>query len=96
MTLLQPKRKLNITDTHEIVSAISGGVQDESVMVVGNDKPIAYLFSPQFYEQLMDQLEDMEDRNIVRTRGTTPSVAVSLDELFASIPHGFSQRVEQT
>lgn len=60
------------------VLASAGG---EPVAILNHNKPEAYLLSARHYEQLLQLIEDAEDRKLVRDRSNGPFVEVSLDDL---------------
>ena len=49
--------------------------------VLNHNKPEAYLLSAKHYEEILEILEDLEDKKIVESREHGPFVKVTLDEL---------------
>lgn len=52
-----------------------------AVAVLNHNKPEAYLIPAQYYEQLMDYLEDLQDAQLIRERANEQAVKVNLDDL---------------
>ena len=52
-----------------------------AVAVLNDNKPEAYLIPAQYYEQLMDYLEDLQDAQLIRERANEQAVKVNLDDL---------------
>lgn len=52
-----------------------------AVAVLNHNKPEAYLIPAQYYEQLMDYLEDLQDAQLIRERAHEQAVKVNLDDL---------------
>lgn len=55
----------------------------ETVAVLNKNKPTAYMVSPEFYEKLLDALDDLQLIQIVneRLKDEKKAIEVSLDEL---------------
>ena len=53
----------------------------EPICVINRNKPAFYCISADTYERLMDQLEDAELAEIVRTRMDNPCEEITLEEL---------------
>lgn len=55
--------------------------EGQAVAVLSHNKPAAYLVSPQWFEQIIELIEDIEDAKLVKQLKHEKSVAVNLDEL---------------
>lgn len=62
-------------------ASISEIVSDSPVAVLNHNKPAAYLLSADYYEFLLDQLENVELAKIVKERRGGKTVKVSLADL---------------
>jgi len=51
------------------------------VAILNHNEPVFYCVPAAAYERLMEQLEDMELAELVKTRQSQPEVAVGWDEL---------------
>lgn len=54
---------------------------EEPIAVLNNNKVEAYLVPAEFYEQLLNRLEDLELSALAVSRKDEPCIEVSLDEL---------------
>lgn len=72
---------VSVTELKRSFSAILTAAQGHPVAVLNHNKPEAYLVPAQYYEKLLELLEDVEDRQIASERAQGPFVEVSLDEL---------------
>ena len=64
-------RRANITEI----------VNDNPVAVLNHNKPTAYLLSADYFEQLLDQVDNIELSKIVKKRRGGKTVKVSLEDL---------------
>ena len=62
-------------------ASITDIVSDSPVAVLNHNKPAAYLLSADYYEFLLDQVENIELSKIVKARRGGKAVKVSLDDL---------------
>lgn len=62
-------------------ASIADIVSDTPVAVLNHNKPAAYLLSADYYEYLLDQLENVQLSKIVNERRGGSTVKVSLDDL---------------
>ncbi len=62
-------------------ASIADIVSDSPVAVLNHNKPEAYLLSANYYEFLLDQIENLELSKIVNERRGGKTVKVSLDDL---------------
>jgi antitoxin StbD len=62
-------------------ASINDIVSDSPVAVLNHNKPAAYLLSADYYEFLLDQLENVELAKIVKERRGGRTVKVSLADL---------------
>ncbi|CAN6132297.1 StbD Antitoxin of toxin-antitoxin stability system [Methylophilaceae bacterium] len=62
-------------------ASIADIVSDSPVAVLNHNKPAAYLLSADYYEFLLDQVENIELSKIVKERRGGKTVKVSLDDL---------------
>lgn len=62
---------------------IKQATEEEAVAILNKNKPRAYLLSPELYEKLLDALDELELREIVKKRlqDEHKAVEVSLDDL---------------
>lgn len=62
-------------------ASINDIVSDAPVAVLNHNKPTAYLLSADYYEALLDQLENMDLAEIVKARRGGSTVKVTLEDL---------------
>lgn len=62
-------------------ASIADIVSDTPVAVLNHNKPAAYLLSADYYEYLLEQVENIELSKIVKARRGGKTVKVSLDDL---------------
>lgn len=55
--------------------------EGQAVAVLSHNKPAAYLVSPQWFERMIELMEDLEDAKLIKKLQSEESVAVNLDEL---------------
>ena len=72
---------VSVTELKRNLASVLASTQNSPVAVLNHNKPEAYLLSSQYYENLLEKLEDAEDRMLVKERKDGPFVEVSLDEL---------------
>ena len=72
---------VSVTELKRRYAHVVAGAEGEPVAVLNNNRPEAYLVPAEYFEWLIDRLEDMEDAEIVRQRQGEPSEAVTLEEL---------------
>ena len=72
---------VSVTELKRNFATVLASAQNTPVAVLNHNKPEAYLLSAQYYERLLERLEDAADRKTVAERMSGPFVAVSLDEL---------------
>ena len=72
---------VSVTELKRNLASVLASTQNSPVAVLNHNKPEAYLLSAQYYENLLEKLEDAEDRMLVKERKDGPFVEVSLDEL---------------
>ena len=70
---------VSMTDLRRV--SIADIVSDSPVAVLNHNKPAAYLRSADYYEFLLDQVENIELSKIVKARRGGKTVKVSLDDL---------------
>ncbi len=70
---------VSMTDLRRV--SIADIVSDSPVAVLNQNKPAAYLLSADYYEFLLDQVENIELSKIVKARRGGKTVKVSLDDL---------------
>ena len=62
-------------------ASIADLVSDTPVAVLNHNKPTAYLLSADYFEQLLDQVENIDLSKIVQKRRGGKTVKVSLEDL---------------
>ena len=81
-------RTVSITELHDnLAKTIAALAQDQAVMVVRWNKPVAYLVSPAMLEQLFERLEDLEDQTDMQSAlaGYRNGEAVAASAAFARL-----------
>lgn len=81
VTTIHAGQVVSITDLKRNLSAILSNSDGEPVAVLNHNKPEAYLVPADYYEQMIDRLEDLEDALLVAQRSGAQGVPVSLDDL---------------
>lgn len=72
---------VSVTELKRNLSSVLATAQDTPVAVLNHNRPEAYLLSARHYENILNHLEDMEDKKVIEERGAGPFVEVTLDEL---------------
>ena len=72
---------VSITELKRNPSAVIEAAEDEAVVVVVRDKPVAYLVPADTYECMVKRLEDLELAELMRLRTKERRIKVTLDEL---------------
>ncbi|MBQ9451979.1 MAG: type II toxin-antitoxin system Phd/YefM family antitoxin [Desulfovibrio sp.] len=72
---------VSVTELKRNLASVLASTQESPVVVLNHNKPEAYLLSARYYENLLEKLEDTEDRLLVKERMDGPFVEVSLDDL---------------
>ena len=72
---------VSVTELKRNFAGILAAAQGSPIAVLNHNRPEAYLVPARYYEMLLEQLEDVEDRQIVAERADGPFVEVSLDDL---------------
>lgn len=72
---------VSVTELKRNLASVLASTQESPVAVLNHNKPEAYLLSARYYENLLEKLEDTEDRLLVKERMDGPFVEVSLDDL---------------
>lgn len=72
---------VSVTELKRNFVGVLSAAGDEPVAILNHNKPEAYLLSARHYEQLLQLLEDAEDRKLVQERSKGPFIEVSLDAL---------------
>ena len=72
---------VSITDLKRNLSAILSCSEGEPVAVLNHNKPEAYLVPAEYYERLIERLEDLEDALLVTERSGVQGIPLSLDDL---------------
>lgn len=62
-------------------ASISDIVSDTPVAILNHNKPAAYLLSADYYEYILDQLENVELGKIVKERRGGKTLKVALEDL---------------
>jgi len=73
---------VSVTELKRNFSGVLATAKDAPVAVLNHNKPEAYLLSAKHYENILNILEDMEDKRLVEERCAAGLfVEVALDEL---------------
>ena len=72
---------VSVTELKQNYSAIVNKADGNPVAILNHNKPEAYLLPAQYYEQLLEMLEDLEDVKLVQERSGGPFVEVDINEL---------------
>ena len=72
---------VSVTELKRNFAQVLATAKDSPVAVLNHNKPEAYLLSARHYENMLNAIEDMEDRKLVAERGKGPFVEVELDAL---------------
>ena len=81
METILADRTVSVTELKRNFAGVMATAKDAPVAVLNHNKPEAYLLSAKHYESIMNALEDMEDKGLVKERSAGPFVEVALDEL---------------
>lgn len=72
---------ISVTELKRNPSAVISAADGEPVAVLIHNKPSAYLVPAVTWGRLLEQLEDLELAELVRTRANERKVKVALDDL---------------
>ena len=72
---------VSVTELKRNYAGILKQAEDGPIAVLNHNRPEAYLLPASHYEQLMEQLEDLEDAQLARERSAGPFVEVNLNDL---------------
>ena len=72
---------VSVTELKRNYSAIVNKADGNPVAILNHNKPEAYLLPAQYYEQLLETLEDLEDAKLAQERSGEPFVEVDINEL---------------
>ncbi len=81
MDAIHADLSVSVTELKRNFASVLAAARDTPVAVLNHNKPEAYLLSAKQYENILNALEDMEDRRLVEERHTGPFVEVNLGEL---------------
>lgn len=76
-------RCVSVSELKKNPAAVIAAAREQQVAVLNRNRPVAYLVSPEAWENVLELLEDLEDSEIVRKRLAEPGewIEVSLDDL---------------
>jgi antitoxin StbD len=72
---------VSITDLKRNFSSILSCSEGEPIAVLNHNKPEAYLVPAEYYEKLIERLEDLEDALLVAERSDIQGIPVKLGDL---------------
>jgi antitoxin StbD len=74
---------VGISELKKNPAAVVAAAREQQVAILNRNKPVAYVVSPEAWENVLELLEDLEDAEIVRERLANPGelIEVSLDDL---------------
>lgn len=81
MDAIHADLSVSVTELKRNFASVLAAARDTPVAVLNHNKPEAYLLSAKQYENILNALEDMEDRRLVEERHNGPFVEVNLGEL---------------
>lgn len=80
---------VSVTELKRNYTQVLRQANNQPVAVLNHNRPEAYLLPAALYEQLLDQLDDVQDSQLVRERAAGPFIEVSTDRL-ASAAHALT------
>jgi antitoxin StbD len=81
MDYLLAKSSVSITDLKKNPSAIIRDAEGAPVAILNHNRPTAYIVPADTFEDMLEKLDDLEIKRIVKERNGERSVRVSLDDL---------------
>ena len=81
MDYLLAESSVSITDLKKNPSAIIREAEGAPVAILNHNRPSAYLVPADTFEAMLEKLDDLEIKRIVKERKSEKSVRVSLDSL---------------
>lgn len=81
MDVIHADMTVSVTELKRNFANVLISAQGSPIAVLNHNKPEAYLLSAKHYAHLLEQLEDLRDRETVMARADGPFTEVSLDEL---------------
>lgn len=84
-------RRLPISEARANLSAVIKQAADHDMIIMNHGRPAAILMSPEHYQALLDELDDLQDRLAVHENAGAPAVPLAnvLAELDLDEADGF-------
>lgn len=71
---------VSVTELKRNLVSVLRAVASAPVVILNHNQPTAYLLSAEYYESLLEKLEDLEDARLVKERRSERVVKVSVHE----------------
>ena len=81
MDYIVAKSSVSITDLKKNPSAVIKEAAGAPVVILNHNRPSAYIVPADAFEAMLEKLDDLEIKKIVRKRRGEKSVPISLDAL---------------
>lgn len=81
METIYSSKTVSVTELKRNFSSVLNQAGNDPVAVLNHNRPEAYLLSAEYYEKLLERLEDLEDARLAQERAGGPFVDVDIDEL---------------
>lgn len=81
MDYLVAKSSVSITDLKKNPTAVIKEAEGAPVVILNHNRPSAYIVPAEAFEAMLERLDDLEIKKIVRNRKSEKSISVSLDAL---------------
>jgi len=81
MQRIHARSSVSISDLKKNPSGIITQAQGEAVAILNHNRATAYLVPAASFEAMLEQLDDIKLRRLVKVRRNEASVRVALDEL---------------
>jgi antitoxin StbD len=81
MDYLAAKASVSITELKKNPSAVIKEAEGAPVVILNHNRPSAYIVPVAVFEAMLEKLDDLDIRKIVRKRKSEKSIPVTLDGL---------------
>ncbi len=80
MDYLAAKSSVSITELKKNPTAVIKEAEGSPVVILNHNRPSAYIVPADSFEAMLEKLDDLEIKKIVRKRQSEKSIPVSLDD----------------
>ena len=81
MQTIYTSKTVSVTELKRNYSSVLAHAKDDPVAILNHNRPEAYFLSAAQYVQLLERIEELEDKLLVQERAAGPYVTVDFHEL---------------